>query len=63
MFDCGSVRVFVLQAVLRFARIAAAEISPTTGEDGKNHPSGSDSPVGGKKEKKCRKGIRIYFAN
>lgn len=63
MFDCGSVRICFTQAVLRFARIAAAEISPTTGEDGKNHPSGSDSQVGDKIKKTCKKVARIYFAN
>lgn len=63
MFDRGSVRICFTKAVLRFARIAAAEIRLRLAEDGKNHPSGSDSQVGDKIKKTCKKVARIYFAN
>ena len=63
MFDCAEVSALLFTGCSRSVRIEAAEISPTTGEDGKNHPSGSDSQVGDKRKKKCKKGIGIYFAN
>lgn len=62
MFDCGSVRD-LFTGCSRFVRIARADFSPTLAGMIRFHSSGSDSQVGDKKEKKCKKGIRIYFAN
>ena len=62
MFDCGSVRVFVYR-LFAVREDSGSRNFALVGRDDEISSSGSDSQVGDKEEKKCKKGIRIYFAN